>query len=272
MKNILVPVDFSSTSENAVRYAVGLAKHTKAGITLLHAYHVPVPVSETPMAIPMEEIEQASNEALAKIERQIKTFDSGIEIKLITKAGFAVDCILDQIENKETDLVVMGIKGHTNAFDVAIGSNSTTLLKQTKCPVLVIPDGAEFKTPQNIVLGCDYSKDVSQNVIDSIKFFGKLFNAKVYILDVFGAKEKADQNKFKDNLKLHSALSDLNVVIHYREGDDVNAELAKYVDRHNADWLIMIPHTRSPIASLFHRSNTKQMVFHTHIPLLSLHD
>ncbi|MBK7854728.1 MAG: universal stress protein [Bacteroidetes bacterium] len=46
MKKILVPVDFSDNSENALEYACELGKKLNAEVFILHSYHVPVPVSE----------------------------------------------------------------------------------------------------------------------------------------------------------------------------------------------------------------------------------
>ena len=59
MKSILVPIDFSKTSNVSTEYAVQLAKSLKAEITLFHAFHVPAPVTGVPaIVVSPEEMEE----------------------------------------------------------------------------------------------------------------------------------------------------------------------------------------------------------------------
>ena len=51
IRNILVPTDYSPHAEKALEYAIGLAKTFHAKITLLHSYHIAVPIAVPEMPI-----------------------------------------------------------------------------------------------------------------------------------------------------------------------------------------------------------------------------
>jgi nucleotide-binding universal stress UspA family protein len=63
MKTILVPTDFSKNAENALHFAIALAKQQKATLILLHAYQMPVAVSPVPFNLLILEKEEAKQDA-----------------------------------------------------------------------------------------------------------------------------------------------------------------------------------------------------------------
>ena len=272
MKNILVPVDFSDASENAVKYAIELSKLTEARLILLNAYRVPMPVDAAPMVITLDELEQNSNQLLIDLDNKLKKEEPALKTELLAKGGFAVDSILEVVADKQPDLVVMGMKGLTNALDKLIGSNTTTLMKKMKCPVLVIPTGAKFRHPSTIVLACDHQKAIPPSIVRTLKYYSRLFGAKINILEVFKPEEAVTYENSVPSVLLDHSLTEYDHVSHLREGEDVSEELDKYIATYKPEWLIVVPREHSGLSGLFHRSFSKQMAFHTHIPLLSIHE
>ena len=62
MKTILVPIDYSDNSFNALHYAVNIAEHFKAKVVLYHVFEVPVTTTEMPVIIMSpEELESINN-------------------------------------------------------------------------------------------------------------------------------------------------------------------------------------------------------------------
>lgn len=272
MKTILVPVDFSVASENALKYAIELAKSMEARLILFHSYRVPMVSDTAPLIVTPDELEQSSNQLLIELDNKFKKEKAGIKTELLSKAGFAVDTILEVIEEKKPDLVVMGMKGHTNALDKLIGSNTTTIMKKTKCPVLVIPKDAKFERPFTFVLACDHKKAIAPSIVRTIKYYARLFDAKINILEIFKTEEAVTYENSVPAVLLEYTLTDYDHASHLREGDDAAEELDKYIATYKPEWLIMVPREHSGLNNLFHRSFTKQMAFHTHLPLLSIHE
>jgi len=66
--------------------------------------------------------------------------------------------------------------------------------------------------------------------------------------------------------------SDVDYSVYQQKDDDVVVGINRFVDKHGVDLLVMIPRKHSMLSSLFHESNTQRMAFHTHVPLLALHE
>lgn len=272
MEKILVPVDFSKASENALKYAMELAKITKSGLILLHSFSIPVLIDTVPVVMSLDDLEANSNQMLKELDQKIKKEEPTLTTDLIAKAGFVIDNILDVIQKHNVELVVMGMKGSTNAFDEFIGSNTTDLMKRTKCPVLVIPNDAKFIYPSSFVLACDHKKPLTPAIVKTIKYYSRLFGAKINILEVFKPQEAVTCENSVPAVLLDNSLTNYSHVSHLREGEDAAEELEKYITTYKPEWLIVVPREHSWLSSLFHHSFTKQMAYHTHLPLLSIHE
>jgi nucleotide-binding universal stress UspA family protein len=272
MKKILVPVDFSDASQNALNYVAELTTINGASLILLNVYRMPIHASAEPLMITADELEQASNQQLINLDNLLKRNYPQVKTELIAKEGLAVDVILDVIKSSGIESVVMGMKGHTNALDRLIGSISTTLMQKTKCPILVVPMDAKFQLPTNILMSCDRTKTVPSRALRAVKYFAKLFGAKINVLEIHTTKELVTQEKIICDVLIEHSLLEYDHVNHVRKGDDIAEELEKHMNMHKPDWLVLIPHQHSGLAGLFHKSFSKKMAFHSHIPVLSIHE
>lgn len=273
MKTILAATDFSGVADNAVNYAAGLASFEKAKLILFNGYAILVPVSsDVPIVtIPYEELEAESTNRLKELEKKIKKNYPALEIEIISRAGFAVDEIRKVQEKKHIGLTVMGITGAGGATAL-FGSNATTMQKISDVPVMVIPANAKFKVPEKIALASDFKSIIPDHVVDKFKEFVQLFKCKVAIIDVLKVAELASYSKAAAEVNLENSLGGIEHSVFFPSGDDPIAETNDFIQRNNVDMLVMIPHNYSFVSKLFHRSVTKKMALHTHIPLLSIHE
>jgi nucleotide-binding universal stress UspA family protein len=273
MKTILVPTDFSDVASNALKYAIELAKFRPAKIILLHIYQIPIPTGEVPiMMITPQELESENMKRIKNLEKQVINKSKGkIAIESFVKSGFTVEEIISTIKEKNVDLVIMGITGD-KASELLIGSHTSSLIRQTQTPVLIIPKDAKFKEVEKIVLAYNYNQPVNLSAINNIKKFAKLFNAKILVLDV----EKPEKIPMYENTaageSLEKSLKDIDHALFFSSAEDITDGINIFADEHKCDWVAMIPHKHNILSRLFNKSNTKKMAFHTHIPLLSIHD
>ncbi len=274
MKTILVPTDYSEAADNALHYAVELALLSKAKIVLLHAYHVPLPTGDVPvLLVSPAELEKENVMRIKELKKQLeKKFSEKVKLDHVVRAGFVPDEVLTVAKEKNADLVVMGIKGETRLSRALLGSNTASVMRSAQTPVLAIPSGCRFKKPSKIVLAYDFSKPVPKKVLDTLKMYTSLFNAKLLVLDVVKPEAVPVYDDAVAGLKLENSLKSIPHSLYFPEGEDVVSEINSFADSYKADWLVMMPHKHKFFSGLFHKSNTKQMAFHTHLPLLSLHD
>ena len=147
--HILVPIDFSSDSEDAIDMAISLAKELGSRITVLHAIHeVYIGVGEMAAALPPSYIEDIE----AEVERRVQTYvnkivAAGLNGDSIVVHGVPFQCILDIAEDQKIDLIVMGTHGHTGLKHVLLGSVAEKVIRMSNCPVLVTRSTSDDNTP-----------------------------------------------------------------------------------------------------------------------------
>lgn len=135
---ILVPVDISDieTSERAIQIATDMATSSNGTIRLLYVRSVlPVTYMEfVPSAFDEEQAEETTS-ALKKIAAGIKLPPEKISIEV--RVGAVYSEVLDEVEQKGIDLVVIGSHRPTMATYL-LGSNAATIVRHAKCSVLVV--------------------------------------------------------------------------------------------------------------------------------------
>lgn len=270
MKTILVPTDFSHAAGNAAEYAVSLAKKMNARVLLFHVYHLYAPISTDAPAMVMNPVQiQKENEDRLKTEVKHLQKERDVEINYLAKMGMAVDEILE--EEKYADLIVMGMRGAGKLSEAFIGSITTTTLRRSKTPVLVIPDGAKYKDPEKIVFACDYDPRIDAQTLDILKKFMRTFANKIYVLNVKRKKETVTVEK-DIGRSLKGELNNAEHVYYFSDKDDLVEGINEFAEEHDADMVAIIPHRYGLMEGLFHKSISKKMAFHTHVPLLALPD
>lgn len=268
MKNIIVAIDFSATSKNAAEYACEFAKSINASLTLLYVYHIPPPINETPVLVSYEEMQEQNEKLLQKEAIRLKE-KTGINIDYLVKIGLAVDEILE--ESKNSDLIIMGIKDTGKISEMLIGSTATSVMKKSKTSVLIIPEKCTFKKPDTIVFTCDFNPNINSNSINKLKAFQKVFNAKITIVNVKN-KELPSTEQAIGGVILEGELEGTEHVYYFPENENLVDGINEFIERYNGDIVATIPHHYNFIETLFHKSVSKTIAFHTHLPILCIPD
>ena len=142
MKNIILPIDFSDTTDILVEGAVDFAKEIAGKIHLIHVAPADIGFAIGDMGFQyFPEIEKSEiSEELAElneIEKRIKA--KGVACEHLLKQGIAAEIILDYAKDKKANYIVMGSHGRSGIYDVFVGSLTKDITKKSPIPVLVIP-------------------------------------------------------------------------------------------------------------------------------------
>lgn len=142
MKNIIVPIDFSDTTDMLIDGAVNFAKEIAGKICLIHVAPADLGFAIGDMGfqyfpeIEKSEISQELTQ-LNEIEKKIES--KGVACEHLLKQGIASDIILDFAKEKKASYIVMGSHGRSGIYDVFIGSLTKDITKKSDIPVLVLP-------------------------------------------------------------------------------------------------------------------------------------
>jgi nucleotide-binding universal stress UspA family protein len=137
---ILVPTDFSETSDAAYEVAIELGARFAAELVLVHVHQVPAyvfPEGVMPLSPALfDEIERSVRAELERSARRARA--AGRTVTLKSRIGVVHREILREAEDSRVDLVVMGTHGRTGLGHVLIGSVAEKVLRRAPCPVLTV--------------------------------------------------------------------------------------------------------------------------------------
>lgn len=146
-KRILVPTDFSACAEQALDYAIGLARALGAEIQLCHCgpmpdYHIPGLVSpgmrEAAASLVAQistMVEAAQHEMDALVQRKVTP---GVSLTGTLIEGYPDEGIARRATEWSADLIVIGSHGRRGLSHVLLGSAAERVLRSAPCPVLVV--------------------------------------------------------------------------------------------------------------------------------------
>ncbi|HZL86968.1 MAG TPA: universal stress protein [Pirellulaceae bacterium] len=137
---ILVPVDFSESSDAALAWASVLARDTGATLVIIHIETVPLTTGggEYIYAVP----EPPTQELLERLNKIVPK-DASIPVVHRLLAGDPADAIIRAAESDDVDLIVMGTHGRRGITRLLMGSVAEAVVRRADCPVLTVKQPAK---------------------------------------------------------------------------------------------------------------------------------
>jgi nucleotide-binding universal stress UspA family protein len=140
-QRLLVPVDFSVPSQQALDYAIELSGKLQASLILLHVIQLPLLGggtnlgADTSLVLYLEEIEAAMWQSIETHATRVRA--AGLACDAFVVHGTPFQQIIDVATAKQVDLIVMGTHGHTGLQRFFLGSVAEKVVRMAPCPVLV---------------------------------------------------------------------------------------------------------------------------------------
>lgn len=149
VRNILVPVDFSEASMEALRHAKELALTYGAQITLLHAVEEVV----YPSAYGIEPTNMPGPQVIDRVEQNLAELartELGYEHVVVeANVGYAPSTILDYANGHDIDLVVIATHGRTGLERMLLGSVAERVVRRSPAPVFVVKSFGKSLLPDS---------------------------------------------------------------------------------------------------------------------------
>ncbi len=278
MKTILVPTDFSATAKNATLYAMGLAKQIGATkVVLYNAYEAVVPsITIDPtmpsiMPVDLETFKSISETGLKVFADDIsQASDGAITIEQLCNLNTLVNGISEAITITGAEIVVMGITGGNALEENLIGSNTVNVAKAITAPLIIVPPNAAFKTIEEITLAVDLKKVATTTPVAPLQKLLDTIQAKLFVLHVNDGEDDADKDE--QMVILNSLLQGYNPQYFFVNNISFIDGINEFVNSKNVDLLVTIPKKHGWFETIFKRSHTKLLAFHSHVPLMVVHD
>jgi nucleotide-binding universal stress UspA family protein len=278
MKKILVPTDFSPNAVRAIDYAVQIAKLNQATIHIIHSCDHLYALDMGYVLSKEDYNKKITDEAFNKLEIIKKSIEDTekvlVDIQLYS--GAVNDTILVASQEHNADLIIMGTLGVSGLRDKIFGSQTSAVIGNSTVPVLAIPLEYDWSPPSKFLLAINHFDEVSEVLYPAFDL-AKVFNAEVR-LTVFTDEgsvaasdylEDAREINFAEE-KLRRKYSDLVIKTEHLSGRHFEESINEYIDGNQIDLLVMTTHKRSFIESIFNRSLTRKMSYHSKVPILAI--
>ena len=142
---IVVGIDFSAPSREALARAADLAARVGARLEIIHVvrrFKAALPFSKGNRA-KVAQIQKAEiARARSKLEKW-KPRRRGLEVRAHVRTGVPSEGIIKHAEQIGADLIVLSNLGHNSFEEILIGSTAERCLRATRVPVLLVPHGGE---------------------------------------------------------------------------------------------------------------------------------
>lgn len=269
-----MPTDFSVNAKNAAKYAAAMAQATNSDIRLLYIASPPIFGSDKRNFRYKEKIAAAKTEAEIKLKelcKEIKAIYSNIKCDYIVRVAETVNGIIAAAVGNKADFIIMGTRGAGLIKKIFLGSNTATVIENSKLPVMAIPEKAPYLPPNKIVFATNF-RDSDLKDIKQLSVIASVFGAEIIIVHIVENNEKTE-SEFS-MIEYFSGLVGKTTTypkISYRVFRNENTEkgIELFVDSIGADMLAISTRDRNPFEKLFSKSITKELSFHSKIPLLA---
>ncbi len=274
MRNILVPVDFSKDSINALEHAISIANKEKANIRIIHVrkhknYDTPFIIKGGDKEYG-KTVNDFCNELVEKYKPKYK--GKGVFDYLI-RVGKIYTVIAEQAEMDQANLIVMGTHGVSGFEEHWVGSNAYKVVCKAPCPVLTIRSGYKKRKINKIVLPIDVRRETRIKV-PYIAEMAAVLKAEVNVVSV-RTTERPDIVKRLNNYVAQTVdfleKRGIKVVKDDLKGNNIAEITYTYAVHQDAGLIAIVSNQRGAPLNMPISSTAQHMVNHSPVPVLSIH-
>ncbi|TSE07429.1 universal stress protein [Aquimarina algiphila] len=273
MKNILVPTDFSTQAESALKVAAQIAKKNGAKIYLLHILDLPIHLSD----LMSSGASAAAPEAIFFMKQTHKKFEEVMEqeylkdIEVIETVSFedVLGGIIDSCEKNNVDIIIMGSHGSSGFEELFIGSNAEKVVRTSKQPVLVIKEDCDIFDVNDFVYATNFDDEDKPSLLAAHEF-AKAIGAKLHLVWVNTAN--GFKTTYETEEKMNGMISNLpidNYSLNIYNDITVEKGILNFAGSVNAGMIGISTHGRKGISHFINGSLGEDVVNHAKRPVLT---
>lgn len=273
MKKILVPIDFSTGSINALDYAIQIANVIEADVRIVH-----VMTNKSYPVFLIERFEGKVNETVLYecLDDLVREKEStyrvqGGKIDYKVRTGNVVKEIANQGKYDDATMIVVGTHGVSGFEDNWIGSNSYRLVSHSSRPVLTIRNEVKYSGLKRIILPIDITQG-SRLKVPSATGLAKAFGSDVFVVGLRESNYEFIFNRVRTTCKqvqkyIENQI-DREVVTDMLSGKGIVEKLIEYSKQNSGDLIVInLMHSSNPFDNLVNYS-ANHIVNYSSIPVL----
>ena len=277
ISGILVPIDFSLHSSNALRQAILMAKQFSAQIDLLHAI-TPIYLSANSALVPVGDVfyNRLLKEARITLEKIAEAINAKEKIVINVKAslGPVAETIINYSKKIKANLIIMGTHGTAGVTEFFVGSNAFRVVNHAPCPVLTVQKRSTKKSYKTIVVPIRAELN-SRNKVNLVAKIAKSFGSKIIVTGYTKGSNKTEKEKVKQYVsQVVAFLKNENIEYEsiFLSNPNFTKALLDHAKKYKADLLAIMTKHDFSVGQILNGTYAQQFVNHSKIPVLSVPD
>jgi nucleotide-binding universal stress UspA family protein len=278
MKTILIPVDFSETSANALKYAADFSKDIDIDrIILLKSVYLSMYAQLLPstdfVQMSTSDIDSARQKAqdqLREIGMQfVDKCNRSLRVETAISEFPLLRAIHQLIEEQEPYLLMVGSGGSSFLDDSYIGGQVVAISKTSKIPVLIIPSKVKYKKIEKALVPCDFAAISRLDMLKNIPGSKKWIHPELLILNITTHQKHLTENDDHTHA-LKELLQHYEYKVHCAEYNNTVKGILDFAQKHVVQLIIALPGKYSFFYSFTHKSITDALALNALHPVLIL--
>jgi len=280
MKTLLVPVDFTASSDNAVNFAAEWSKkYQYERIILLRSFYTSM-YENVIMAGEFANVDQhylnktreAEKEQLSALCGQLNEKTEGIKVQSAVSELPLIRSILKIIKQEDPVTILLGSDKIQQSGSALISANIINIARVSPVRVLIVPSDYSYQTLRNVIVPFHFSTVHALDKINRLRSSARWDNVKFLALNV-GVKRRdlnPDEDFKEGESSLHNYLKNFHHEIFYEADKDVINGILNFVKVKEAQLLIALPGVHSFLYSLTHKSVSEALYKKCSLPVMIL--
>jgi len=272
MKHILVPIDFSNDSINALEHAIMIANYTDCGIRLIHVKRKNADYDASFNLHDFDEVLRSG--VIDNFERTIQLYKKELkgEFDYRIREGRIYTEICHQAKYGDAEMIIMGTHGVSGFEERWVGSNAFRIVSNATVPVLPIRYSFPKREINKIILPIDISKESRQKV-PLVAGLALLFGAELHVIDIRQDNKVVTRktlNEYIDQVMIYLKRRKVKCVRESLKGNNLSNLVIEYALLCDADLIAVMLETNERTLPFWVEPYAQQMVNHSPIPVLSI--
>lgn len=271
-KKILVPIDFTPSSNSALILASNMAAVHGSEVILLHVVEPSAPMVE--FFTDEDLTEKKKSMAIKLLDRQIASQQNDAEVPMskMIVSGKPYKEILRAAEELMVETIVMGTWGTHAVENDMIGSNVNKVVRSAKCPVVTVTRAPENAELSKIMIAVDPDFGIRE-LRKILEKYGEVYNPVVELVTV--ATKESEVAEMTDYLEkqqktlINQGIIDVRIKV--LTGYIVSEVILDYAIKAGHDMIWMETHGRKGLSNWIIGSVTEEVLQYSPVPVLSLH-
>lgn len=262
LKNILVPINFSKCSLNALEAAVKLSNKQNDRITLFHVLDVVNTI--------IKDIDALREENYKKLQRIAVGFNIDPKIEIVK--GLPAEEIVKSLNTGKFSICIMGTHERHGILSELVGTESMRVMQGTNIPLIIIPGDVKLTNIDRIAFATDFQKLKNLNILNHLKQLCLACDAKLHLLNINESDKSLTPQVASEALQLHQYLFDVDHTFAFSSDKDPIEGMMNYMRANDVDLLAVMPRNHSFFHSVFNDSVTERLALHLEVPMFSFHE